>query len=116
MPFYYQFDEYGNEIEFEYQGNRLPSPGHYKYRGGKWWKLEKPQLSGDNYINVGDGVVSPIDGKLYTSGRAYADHAKQHDCVLVGNDFASKRAKRLETRAAKQAAKEKATKSNLATI
>lgn len=62
------------------------------------------------------GVKSPIDDKVYYDRKSYEEHAKRHDCVLVGNDFASKRQKRLEKRAAKKAAAEKAAKGNLITI
>lgn len=56
---------------------------------------------------MGTGIVSPLDGKTYYSRKAYDEHAKRHDCVLVGSDFASKRQKRLDSMAAKQAASEK---------
>ena len=34
-------------------------------------------------------VVSPLDGKPYSSSRKYKQHLKQNDCDIVGNDFAS---------------------------
>lgn len=80
-----------------------------QFEGSRFQILDKEGL-------VRGGVRSPIDDKVYYDRKSYEEHAKRHDCVLVGNDFASKRAKRLETRAAKQAAKEKATKGNLVTI
>ena len=105
MACYYQYDEYGNETAVEYEGNRLPSPGYYKLgKDGKWWKQQTVPKSSD-YINVGDGVVSPIDDKFYSCGRAYADHAKRNDLVLVGSDYGSLRKKRLDKIAEKQASK-----------
>lgn len=114
MNHYYEYNEDGEEIAVPYEGDRLPSPGHYRFIKGKWWKMEDKARREADYINVGNGVESPLDGKFYTCGRAYADHAKAHNCVLVGNDFNSKRQKRLETMAAKRAAAEKSV--NLNTI
>ncbi len=100
------YDDNGLEVAVEYEGTRLPNPGHYRLcSDGKWWKLDKPQLAGDNYISVGSGVKSVLDDKVYTNGYAYADHLKKNNAVLIGNDFASRAAARQERMAARAEAK-----------
>lgn len=96
MPHFYQYNDAGEKEAIEYEGDRLPSPGHYRYIKGEWWKLDKPQIQESAYIAVGDGVKSPLDDKVYTNGYAYADHAKAQNAQFVGNDFASNRQARQE--------------------
>lgn len=70
----------------------------------------------DREALVRDGVKSPLDDKVYYSRKAYDDHAKRHDSVLVGSDFQSKRQYRLDKMAAKKEAADKASKGNLTAI
>lgn len=34
-----------------------------------------------------EAIESPIDGKVYEGRKAYLEHLKRHDCVIVGNDM-----------------------------
>lgn len=47
----------------------------------------EPTVNGQ--IQRAGGVISPIDGKAYTSRRSYEGHLKQNDCAIVGNDYRS---------------------------
>lgn len=97
MGCYYKYNEAGEEVKVEFEGVRFPEHGRYRLcKDGRWWRLDEGARKEADYINVGEGVKSPIDDKFYTNGYAYADHAKAHNLTLIGNDYASRTQARQE--------------------